>query len=630
MVNGRSGYAKTLLLIIFGLIFFFSKGQQSDSLLPFDRGMNGEAKKSARTLKRISQSDRFYTRIREKADSLYIYRQLYPLLFRGPQNSQEIRLDNLPANITFRAYRNRVIRSVRFVKLKALGSSIYDTAYNETSATVKAINQLHFQTTDAVIRRYLLFEEGDRLDAVLLADNERILRNAPIFEDARFIIDQVSADSVDVILVVKDVFPLAASLDMSSVNKFQLNIFNRNIFGFGHQLAQTIGFNADYSPSFYPGKGEYIIRNIAQTFTDLQFTWSANPIGKHIGLNITRPFISPETRYAGGVSVLHQTGWLFDNTDIDQFKYAYTHTDLWTGYSVIINRLKEISARRQQAAITARYYHINFSNKPQFSLLNAPPMVNVSRFLITLNILRSEFYQTNMLYGYGRTEDLQFGHRAELIAGWEAGELYRRFYSALKLSLAKPTKHAGLIGVDLQAGGYISNGKISDGVFLTSVQLISPLVSYGNYSIRNFGFIGYTTGVNRYLPGRIFINDGGPQNVFNKFNIPGYQRLRGRVESVIFSPYYFLGFRFTPFWFAEAAVIAPKGQRFINQTLYPAIGAGIRFRNENLAFTTFQVSFTLHFIAPGDVQNFELIFSGLPQNSFGKYVIDKPEMVEFR
>lgn len=631
MFSISSGYPKLLALIFFGVLSMLVRGQEPDTLLmPFDRGINGEARTSAKTLQRIKQSDQFYTRIREKADSLYLYKQLYPLLFRGPGNTQQIQIDNLPANITFRAYRNRVIRSIRFVKLKALGSSIYDTAYVETSTAIKTLNRLHFQTTDAVIQRYLLFNEGDRLDAVVLSDNERILRNVAIFEDARFIISPISADTVDVLLVIKDVFPFAASVDMSSIKKLNVKIFNKNIFGLGHQLGQSIGYNANYSPSFFLGNGDYIIRNIRQSFTDLELSWSANPIGKHIGINLIKPFISPETRYAGGINLLNQTRWLFDNTTIDQYKYSFALIDMWGGYSVVINRLKDISSRRQQAAVTARYYQLNYSNKPGFSILNAPPMINITRLIMGVSILRSEFYQTNMLYGYGRTEDIQFGHHAELIGGWESSELAKRFYSGVKVNLAKPTRHAGLLGLNLQVGSYITNGKLVDGVFLTSVQLISPLVTYGNYSIRNFGFLGYTTGINRSTPERIYLDDNTPENAFSRYNVSGYHRIRGRVESVIFSPYYLLGFRFTPFWFAEAAVISSKGQRFINQTVYPALGAGIRFKNENLSFSIFQISFTLHFVPPEDLQHFEIQFSGLPQSSFGKYLIDKPNFVDFR
>ncbi len=630
-----STYVKLIAVCMCCMFWFPSQlsAQNADTLLlPFDQNGNGEMsrKETKELLRRIDASDKFYKRIKERADSGYIYKQLYPLIFRKPQDAENVKINNLPANATFRRYRGDVIRSVRIIKIDVFGSSIYDTVQEAKVGIINTMNKLHTKTQTAVIMNYLQFKEGDRLDPVKISDNERLIRNAPIFEDARFIIEPVNRDTVDIILVVKDVFPLGVDVKVNSVNNGSLRISNRNIFGFGHQLSQTIGYNNDYSPSFFLSEGSYLIRNISHSFTDFNVFWSDNPLYKRKGFDLLRPFITPETRFAGGLNVTYNQSWLYHMRSIDRFRFNNRLFDVWAGYATITNRLKDISSQRQQIALTGRFYQLDYFQTPHFSLWNQPPMINTTRLLFAFNILRSEYYRTNMLYGYGRTEDLPFGHHAELVFGWENNQLQRRIYTALKLELVQPTKHAGMIGLDFQIGGYLNGGFYEDGILKAQLKMISPLMKAGRHHIRNFGFVGYTTGLDRKIPGVISINDGNSGNLFNNFELLGYQRLRGRIESVIFTPYYLLGFRFAPFWFAEAAVIAEKNQQFVNQIIYPALGVGIRLKNENLVFSTFQLSFSWHPIAPDDVTKFEFLFSDIPHSGLRRYLIDKPELVEYR
>jgi len=76
---------------------------------------------------------------------------------------------------------------------------------------------------------------------------------------------------------------------------------------------------------------------------------------------------------------------------------------------------------------------------------------------------------------------------------------------------------------------------------------------------------------------------GLPSFRFN--NLGGDMRISGKAESVFFSPWSVLLFKFAPFVFADGTYF-----RFYNvdygQNLYTAIGGGIRIRNESLIFGT--------------------------------------------
>ena len=72
-----------------------------------------------------------------------------------------------------------------------------------------------------VIRNNLFFREHEKIHPYLFADNERHLRDQVYIQDARILIDSIagSPDSVDVIVITKDVFPFGANVDISSTKK---------------------------------------------------------------------------------------------------------------------------------------------------------------------------------------------------------------------------------------------------------------------------------------------------------------------------------------------------------------------------------------------------------------------------
>ncbi len=613
------------------MTFHFVSAQNNDTLfLPFDFDNNTLNKsESIKLTKRIRSSDLFYARLKQRADSGKLYKKIYPLLFKRPQTAVDFEINNLPANATFKPYKNDIIRYIRVVKLKPFGTSIYDTTNIEQAGITETLNKIHFQTITPVIAKYLQFKEGDKLNPIVLSDNERIIRNVPFFDDARFIIVPVDRKTVDVILVVKDIFPIGADLHFNSFNNFKIRLFNRNIFGLGHQFEQEFGYEKNNSPSFFFGQGSYLMRNMSHSLTDIMVFWSDNPLNKRFGFDVSRPFITPEIKFGGGINLTYHKGWLYNNTGYERYLFNNRQLDVWGGYSSITHRWKDISSRREQVAVTGRFYQLDYYQTPSFKLLNAPPMINTTRVLFGLNVLRSEYYRTNMLYGYGKTEDIAYGHHVEMILGWEANEFQTRFYNALKINMIFPTSQAGLIGLYLGIGGYVYQSNFQDGVLNTSIKLISPLIKAGKHRIRNFGSLSYMTGLNRSV-GLISINDGNSGNLFTSYDLVGYSRIRGRIESVIFTPYYLLGFRFAPFGFIEAAVISPQNHRFVDQTIYPALGIGVRLRNENLVFSTFQISLTYYPLTPGSINPFGFGFSGLPQAGFERYLITKPDMVIFQ
>ena len=146
---------------------------------------------------------------------------------------------------------------------------IDDTTSIKNNFGTRVGKALHKNTADKVIKRNLFFNEGDPLYPYLLADNERYLRELIFIKDARILVDfaEGSADSVDVIVLTKDVFSIGGNFSFSGTNRARLRLRDENFLGSGTKL-QLGGY---YEKERFPGNGfsaELVRRNIGGSFID--------------------------------------------------------------------------------------------------------------------------------------------------------------------------------------------------------------------------------------------------------------------------------------------------------------------------------------------------------------------------
>ncbi|MFH1121029.1 MAG: hypothetical protein V1775_14520 [Bacteroidota bacterium] len=593
------------------------------------RIMHSDSLKFELQKKHMNASGEFYKKLRKTAHNNYFSRQLYPLLFKKPpvngSNAADSGLDTIP----FQSDKGKVIRSIRIFKSEVFGSSVFDTTIISQNWLDKTLNSVHFRTHNAVIKSYLRFSEGDRLNPVVLSDNERILRQSAFFEDARFIVSgRPGNDSVDVVLVIRDVFPLGFDLKIRDANSSSFKLYNRNILGFGQQLEQSFEVNTEQRPAIYLSEGAYKIRNIRRSFTDAMVLWQSKPEIRRMGIQISRPFISPETRFGGGLNIYKATTRLIPGIDEPATSLEFSVFDFWGGYSTILNRYKSPAFERSTLAITGRYYNINQMRTPSVIVKSLNPAVTLNRYFASLSLIRSGYYRSNMVYGFGRTEDIPAGHLARLTIGYETSILNSRLYSGIKLLSGKLLGRGGFIYSWFETGGFWSDNRVSDGVAGLGSEYISPLYKSGTYRIRSFGSFSYKTGINRISDEGLLIKDNN-SDAFNSFDISGDQRITGRVETVVFSPYYLLGFRFAAYAFLESAMVAASSEFILSGKLYPAFGLGLRIRNENLAFSTFQLGFTWYGNNDNSGRNLVFDFTDIPQINLNKFIVEAPDFAGY-
>ena len=138
----------------------------------------------------------------------------------------------------FVVYSGKTIRTIRILRL-GFERNIFDTTTYKNSFGAIIANGFHRSTLVKVVKNNLFFKNGDKIHPYLMADNERHLRDQIYIQDARILIDTVQncTDSVDVVVITKDVFPLGGKFNMSSTTKIAAQIRNENVAGSGSQLS---------------------------------------------------------------------------------------------------------------------------------------------------------------------------------------------------------------------------------------------------------------------------------------------------------------------------------------------------------------------------------------------------------
>jgi hypothetical protein len=605
---------------------FHHKNSEKIKLSPFRDSLSYELQK-----KRIESSAVFYKKIKSGAHKNFFSRQLYPLLFRKPPTDIPADVISGQDSLPFTAEKDKIIRSIRIYKAPVFGSSVYDTTQISDNWVDRTLNHLHFYTNDAVIRNYLQLKKGDRLNPVVLSDNERILRQSALFEDARFIVTpQPGSDSVDVVLIIKDVAPFGFALTVKDASNSSIRLFNKNIFGLGHQLEQTFEVKTYQHPSVYMGSGGYKIRNIRRSFTDINFYWKNVPEMRRIGLQIYKPFISPETRFGGGFNIQKIRTGEVQGISNSAGRTDYSIYDLWGGYSTIINRYKSPLKERAVFAVTGRYYNVNYQHSPPVVMELVTPAVTVNRYIAGLNLVKSGYYRSNMIYSFGKTEDIPTGNLAQLTMGYETSILASRYYTGIKLLSGEKTNRNRFIYSWFEGGGYWSGKHFNDGIIGFGFDYISGLYKSGSYRFRSFLSLSYKAGINRESIGELEMKSEEFFKTYRHFDESGQQRLGIKAETVVFSPYYLLGFRFAAYSFVEAAMVAAPGQIAFAGSVYPAIGLGFRIRNENLVFSTFQFGLTWYGRPNNNGQNWMFEITDIPQVGTKDFNIEAPEFATYR
>jgi hypothetical protein len=495
----------------------------------------------------------------------------------------------------FLPYEGKIIRRI-MIRQVGFEKNVLDTARSFKSRLTRIGNKLHGKSKDWVIRDNLFIRENKPINPYRMADNERYLRDLDFILDAKFFILPLkhTKDSVDVIVMTKDVFSFGGSFNPRSATTTRFRIYDTNLFGYG-QRVQFMGHVENGREPTFGYEFLYRKNSVGGSFITATAAYTQLNTGSSYGLEqekayyikLDRPLVSPYTRFAGGVELSRNWSQNVYNTPDSLFwNYRYAVRDFWMGYNI---GAKAHYRYRSRHFVAIRAFDQHFTKQPlQSDEVDHPIYSDRTYFLGGLTFFKQNFYTARYIYGFGRTEDVPYGHSISGYIGWARQLGVQRPYMGFDVGKSIVSPRGQFYNLMFRAGAFSNNG-LEDAAILVSGTLTSRLISYRKLLIRQIlgGDLTYVHNQKTGLP--LDINNEFGLRGFSADSLWGTKRFHVNGETYVFTPLELLGFRFAPFIYSEMAWLAPKNQTLFQTKPYFGIGGGVRTRNENLVFGTVEL-----------------------------------------
>lgn len=533
----------------------------------------------------------------------------------GKSISHTVPPDDPPERLAnaYLKFKGKFIRSIILARVD-FGSNVYDTCEVQSTLGTRLANTFHRKTGVKVMMNNLFFRVGDKVFPSLLADNERYLRDLVYLQDARILVEysETSTDSVDVVVITKDIFSLGGKLVIDSRTKGRAELKDENIFGSGNRLLISGYYETPRNPNNGFG-AEFVKRNIGGSFIDLTagyqnyrsaFNYTGNQ-ETDIYARIEKPLVTPYKPTTGALEWgyfktrnAYQSDSLYNNIA----HYQYFKLDGWLGYRLdnkkTLYTSQDIGIHSFAAlrGFMQRFQSFPYRFKDSFDFR----YTDFTGTLASINIFRQTFYRARFIYGFGRSEDIPEGFSIVLTGGYlnsipltglhPEDRKRSRPYAGLDLQLANVRGRGAYFNYTFRAGGYYYRKRFEDVDLLLNIEHFSRLKKLGrSWYQRTFLTTGITAQANPVLNSPLFLNSEYGLPYLDNGNIQSDLRVSLKAESVFYNTTKILGFRLAPFVFGDMSLLKRLKMGLNKSDLFGAVGGGIRTRNENLVFGTIEL-----------------------------------------
>lgn len=406
--------------------------------------------------------------------------------------------------------------------------------------------------------------------------------------------------------------------------------------GLGHD------FDNRYRQNFENGKYQfqtrYSIPNIQRSFIGFRIGYSSfeeNEYTKSVALE--RRFFSPLTRWAGGALIGQRTyrDSIPNSVGIGIQDYKYDLQDYWGAVSFqLFKKEKSAAERVNNLILSSRYFQVNYVKSPIPELDPVNFYADEQFYLLGIGVSRRGFVQDRYIVNYDIVEDIPIGLSYGITTGIQNKNNRNRFYLAGGFKMGNYYR-LGFFGFEMEYGGFlVEDNKTEQSVFSFGTNYFTRLMSWGRWKFRNFISSQIIIGNNREdsRGDRLTLNENDPQGIpgFYSKDVIGTNKWLTNFQIQTYSPYEFLGFRFSPFLNSALGLISNEGENLTDGKMYAKIGLGILFTNDYLVFSNFQLSLAWYNTIPGSGDN---LFKTNTFNNNDYELMDfefgKPELIPY-
>jgi hypothetical protein len=222
------------------------------------------------------------------------------------------------------------------------------------------------------------------------------------------------------------------------------------------------------------------------------------------------------------------------------------------------------------------------------------------------------------------------GIDVSITTGWTRKQQRTRNYAGIGLNYRYFNAKDNYFNYTLKFGGFNYAGKSEDIDLLANLEFFTNLRTYKKFKQRNFITIGISRQFNTKLNEPLFLDSQyGLTEFSNDSLFAGDLRATIQAESVFFTNWSLIGFKFAPFVFGNAAFLAGDAPEAYGKQFFPSLGGGVRTRNESLIFGTLE--FRAFYFPTGNFyqEHFRFEFQSNLKFKYNQQQNRKPDFITF-
>lgn len=570
-------------------------------------------------------SVKMYKSIKDYSKKNKFTKALYKGVFREPISPQK---NNSKPVIdkSLESYNCKLIRKIDIVIYDPFGFSLTDSLEKPTTKVQRRSNKLHVRSTKLTIKNFLLFRKGQEFDPYKISETERLIRQAGIFRDVIILAScpKEAVDSVDLVIKVIDRWSMIASVS-ASTSSARVRVADKNFLGTGNELSPSGTFDNKLMLSAY--SGTYTINRIGNTFINAKLY--NNDEGNDVlqrGISVNRPFYSPLTKWAGGITyayISYNDNWFTQDTILTDQALRYNLFDAYISRSFHLPRTgltKKADVTFENIILSAR----EISTR-QLTHGSLPDTANLYRNsdqvfgMIALSLI--DYKKQNYIFKFGEPEDIPVGKFYGLIGGIDTRN--KIHYTGIRIGDASINR-TGYYSFLIEADKYFYPSNTTSSAVIGQLTYYSPLLNIGTWNFRQFLKPKISYSWNQPINRAVVLNHsegipGFPGSIYGANSVSLF------LQTQAYTPYSVLGFRFGPVLYGNFSMLSDKRNLLFSGHVYSAVALGILVKNELLVFDVFQISIAFFPYLPDQLNSFDIYAFRSFDFSLHDLNIDKPE-----
>ncbi len=438
----------------------------------------------------------------------------------------------------------------------------------------RAANGLHIETQEAVIRRFLLFEEGEAYDPSLLAQTERNLRALPFLRSATVTALAPRDGTVDVDVVTKDAWTTALAVKFGrggGVVTWAAGVTEQNVLGLGKE----VGFLYDDDVERTTRRFQYKDPSLLASYWAASVLYADNSDGYQRLVGIRRPFVSSVDPHAGDAfwNRFKQDDRIYSSGVVES-EFSQRHEQVRISGGMALSRG---SSRARRLAAGIDFFQDEFTALPGQTEGPLPTTRDFRYVFVGFEDVQTDFISERFVNRSERMEDFNLGTRIAAQVG-----ISPRAFGAPDNSFAVAAEFSSgwRIGSDafLQAGatfrsrldGGIENGMlhgILTFVWKHPTHLLQTTVAQ----------LAFDRGWNLDRDIQFFADGDHGLRGYHLYAFEGNRRIVANVEHRIFGGFEVLQlFSLGAAVFVDSGVAVPPGVPLTLSSLKTDAGVGLR------------------------------------------------------